>query len=147
MPVEQRRRSARSQRHIVNVRASCYHRAMEENNEQPSYETDRGALERDSEVSFFVAGGPGGQHRNKVETGVRVLHRPTGIVVAATERRSQAANREAAFDRLAERLNALNVRRKARRATRPTAASRARRAEAKRQRSTTKQNRRPVRDE
>ena len=37
---------------------------------------------------FFVASGPGGQHRNRTESGVRLTHRPTGIVVLATERRS-----------------------------------------------------------
>src|SRR5438067_12399102 len=68
------------------------------------YPTDREALERDSDVEFFIASGPGGQHRNEVETGVRLLHRPRGIVVTATERRSQHANREMAFQRLAERL-------------------------------------------
>ncbi len=118
-----------------------------ENNEQHTELSEREALERDTDVGFFVAGGPGGQHRNKVETGVRLLHRPTGIVVTASERRSQAANREAAFERLAERLAALQVRRKPRHATRPTVASRVRRAEAKRQRSLTKQGRRPVREE
>jgi protein subunit release factor B len=66
-----------------------------------NYAIDRAALERDSEVSFFVAGGPGGQHRNKVATGVRLWHRPSGVVVTATERRSQSANREVAYERLA----------------------------------------------
>ena len=111
------------------------------------YSTDREALERDSDVTFFVSSGPGGQHRNKVETGVRLLHRPTGVVVTATERRSQAANREAAFERLAERLRALSVVQRPRVATRPTAASRKRRSDLKRRRSTIKQSRRPVREE
>ncbi|HTN54342.1 MAG TPA: peptide chain release factor-like protein, partial [Anaeromyxobacter sp.] len=56
------------------------------------------------EETFFVAGGPGGQHRNKTESGVRLLHRPTGILVTATERRSQLQNRTAALERLRERL-------------------------------------------
>lgn len=68
------------------------------------YPTDRESLERDCDVQFFIATGPGGQNRNKVETGVRLTHRPSGIVVTATERRSQHANREAAFARMAERL-------------------------------------------
>src|SRR5260221_5378762 len=68
------------------------------------YPTDRESLERDCDMEFFIATGPGGQNRNKVETGVRLVHRPTGIMVTATERRSQHANREAAFERMAQRL-------------------------------------------
>jgi protein subunit release factor B len=68
------------------------------------YPTDRESLERDCDMEFFIATGPGGQNRNKVETGVRLTHRPTGTVVTATERRSQHANREAAYARMAERL-------------------------------------------
>ncbi len=87
------------------------------------FPTDRESLERDCDVEFFVAGGPGGQHRNKVETGVRLTHRLSGLVVTATERRSQSANREAAFDRMAEKLEARQRVRKARRATKPTRSS------------------------
>jgi protein subunit release factor B len=111
------------------------------------FSTDRASLERDSEVTFFVAGGPGGQHRNKVATGVRLLHRPSGLTVTATERRSQAANREMAFARLAERLSVLNATPTPRVATRPTQAARERRRALKRQRSVVKQQRRTVRDE
>ncbi len=72
------------------------------------WSTDRESLERESEVEFVKGSGPGGQHRNKRETGVRLRHLPTGIVVMATERRSQARNRALAFERLAARLELLN---------------------------------------
>ena len=106
------------------------------------YAADRESLERDCDIEFIVAGGPGGQHRNKVETGVRLKHRETGIVVLARERRSQSANRDEAYRRMAEKLEKLNHRRKPRIATRPGSAAIERRLDEKRKLSERKTARR-----
>jgi protein subunit release factor B len=94
----------------------------------------------DSELrwEYFRGSGPGGQHRNKVETGVRLTHLPSGVTVTATERRSRTRNREAALERLARRLAQMNRKPKPRRPTRATRASLERRLAAKRRRSRTK---------
>jgi protein subunit release factor B len=85
------------------------------------------ALQAECEEEFFTAGGPGGQHRNKTESGVRLTHRPTGVTVSATERRSQSQNRGAALERLRERLAVMGVEPKVRRPTKPTRGSKERR--------------------
>jgi ribosome-associated protein len=83
------------------------------------------------EESFFVGGGPGGQHRNKSATGVRLAHGPTGVVVTATERRSQLQNRATALVRLRARLAVLAREPRPRRPTQPSRAARQRRLTAK----------------
>ena len=105
------------------------------------YPTDRDSLERDCDLEFFIASGPGGQHRNKVETGVRLTHRPSGISVTATERRSQHANREMAYERMADRLEEMQHISPPRKPTRPAAANRERRLEAKRRAAMLKKQR------
>lgn len=52
----------------------------------------------------YRASGPGGQHRNKTESAIRLVHQPTGITVTATERRSQHENRAVALQRLREAI-------------------------------------------
>lgn len=68
--------------------------------------TDLDALARECEITFHRASGPGGQHRNKVETAVRVIHLPTGLIARASERRSREQNRREALRRLAEKIAA-----------------------------------------
>lgn len=58
----------------------------------------------DLEISFFRVSGPGGQNVNKVETGVKLLHKPTGTIVSCTAGRSQHANRESAMNTLRAKI-------------------------------------------
>ncbi|HDH31332.1 MAG TPA: PCRF domain-containing protein [Candidatus Wolfebacteria bacterium] len=58
----------------------------------------------DLEISFFRSSGPGGQNVNKVETAVRILHKPTRLVVASQAGRSQYKNRETAMSILRAKI-------------------------------------------
>jgi ribosome-associated protein len=100
------------------------------------------ALEGECQLSFFVAGGPGGQHRNKTASAVRLVHLPTGLVVTAVERRSQAQNRVMALVRLREKLYALTRVPKVRKPTKPSRAEKARRLDSKRRTADKKRDRR-----
>jgi protein subunit release factor A len=55
---------------------------------------------KDFDVSYFCGSGAGGQARNKVASGVQIIHRETGAIGRASDSRSQADNKKKAFERL-----------------------------------------------
>lgn len=99
-------------------------------------------LARDCDIVPFRSSGPGGQKKNKTESSVRVVHRPTGLVRIATEHRSQIRNRELALERLWEALERRRRKPKPRIATRPSRSSVEQRLEGKRRRAVLKRERR-----
>jgi len=107
----------------------------------PPYALDRLSLEREVRVDTYRASGPGGQHVNRTESAVRLTHAPSGVVVTATENRSQIRNREVAFERLVHKLRTLNRVPKPRKPTRISRSVKERRLAAKKHRSSRKRDR------
>ena len=99
---------------------------------------------KDLDIERICRSGPGGQHRNRKATGIRLKHLPTGIVIMATTERSQKLNLQKAIDTLIQRLKRLNQKQKKRYATRPTRASVNRRIDNKKKQSEKKQGRKKL---
>ncbi|MGH7492895.1 MAG: peptide chain release factor-like protein [bacterium] len=100
-------------------------------------ETLRGEVE----ITAYKSSGPGGQHKNKTESSIRIRHLPTGLTAIARESRSQIKNRELAWERLIEKLELRNRKKKPRIPTRISAAARAKRLQAKAERARKKAER------
>lgn len=101
------------------------------------------ALLAQCRVETFRSGGPGGQHQNVTESGVRLTHLPTGVRVVAREERSQHRNRAIALERLREKLEELARDQKPRVATNVPRVQKEKRLEEKKRRSRTKRLRKP----
>jgi protein subunit release factor B len=112
-----------------------------ETSQSPDPIPDDDQLLAECRVETFRAGGPGGQHQNKTESGVRLTHLPSGITVTARDSRSQHRNRQIALARLREALEERARPETPRIPTKVPAAEKRRRAEQKRRRSRIKQQR------
>jgi len=92
-------------------------------------------------VETFRSGGPGGQHQNKTESGVRLTHVRTGISVTARESRSQHRNRQIALARLRTALADAMHEDEPRKKSRTPLREKRKRLEEKRRRSAVKRTR------
>ncbi|HHL71180.1 MAG TPA: peptide chain release factor-like protein [Bacteroidetes bacterium] len=101
------------------------------------------ALAGDVVLTTFKSSGPGGQKKNKTESSVRLQHLPTGIIVVATESRSQAQNRKTAWMRLIAKLRERLEKPKKRVPTKPSRTQKAQRLQEKKLHSRKKHLRRP----
>ncbi|MEM7415572.1 MAG: peptide chain release factor-like protein [Gemmatimonadota bacterium] len=106
---------------------------------------DDEALLKECRVETFRSGGPGGQHQNTTESGVRLVHLPTGVRASSREHRSQHRNRALALRRLRAKLEERLRVQKPRKATKPSAAAKRKRRRAKERRSEQKRLRRKPR--
>jgi ribosome-associated protein len=100
------------------------------------------ALLAQCDVQAHRASGPGGQHRNKAETAVRLVHLPSGVSVEGKDERSRTQNLRIALGRLREKLERRAYRPPPRRPTRPSRSSKQRRLDTKKRESRKKALRR-----
>lgn len=107
----------------------------------PPYTLDPDRLKLEVRIDVYRAAGPGGQHVNRTESAVRLVHIPSGVTVTASDTRSQLRNREIALERLIARLKLLNRVPRKRVPTRVPRGAKVRRLDAKRHRSGVKRTR------
>jgi protein subunit release factor A len=108
---------------------------MPNNTSRKPFPEDLETLRKEVIIETYRSTGPGGQRKNKKETAVRLTHIPSGITAVASERRSQALNREIAFERLQAKLAELNRPKKPRKPVSPPAGAVRGRREGKRRQS------------
>lgn len=94
------------------------------------------------EISAFRASGSGGQHVNKTDSAVRLVHLPTGIVVTSQTERSQYMNKRECVRKLRERVAKLNYRKPKRIATKVPRSVKAENLQSKKRHSEKKRLRR-----
>jgi len=66
----------------------------------------------DLKIDFYKGSGPGGQHRNKVETACRITHKQTGLSACSEKSKSQGQNKKMAFKKLSDKLILLMIKSK-----------------------------------
>ena len=94
-------------------------------------------------METFRSGGPGWQHQNTTESGVRLVHLSTGVRASARDERSQHRNRVLALERLREKLEQLNRTEKPRVPTKVPRSQKRKRLDAKKRRGRKKKLRKP----
>jgi protein subunit release factor B len=103
---------------------------------------DMEQLRAETDVENYKSSGPGGQHKNKRATAIRLTHRPTGLQAISTRHRSLEMNLEEAFETLLERVNAASFVPKPRKPTKKTYGAKQRTLAEKSKRGEVKQGRR-----
>ena len=96
------------------------------------------ALLKQCRVDTFRSGGKGGQHQNTTDSGVRMIHEPTGVRAASRGERSQHRNKTIALERLRKKLEKRNARRRPRISTRIPGREKQKRLDEKRRRARVK---------
>jgi protein subunit release factor B len=99
------------------------------------------------EVQAYKASGKGGQHVQKTDTAVRLIHLPTGLRVTSQKERSQYLNKKNCLEKLQKKLKERSKKRKKRIPTKKPRAAREKELKEKKQRSEKKQLRRSVEGE